>query len=122
MSILRDTIRSFWQGVLLLLLVMCIPFWLFQLALFSFHFFRNGWGGVKDLIGRLVVLNKDPSEWSRYEMKDFILAELFWLAFTVALVVANRRILRQIAHELKGVMRPNRNSRSSEPDEIGRVG
>ena len=101
---------------------MCIPFWLLQVVLFSFHFFRNGWDGVKDLIGRLMVLNKDPSEWSYYEMKDFILAELFWIAFTVALVIANRRILRQIGRELRGLLRPNGNPGTTESDEIGKVG
>jgi hypothetical protein len=122
MSALLDIIRKFCRGALLLLLAMCVLFWLLQVVLFSLRYFRGGWDGVESLIWHVMLLNKDPSEWDRWGMKDFILAELFWFAFTVALVVANRRILRQIVHELKGVMRPNRNSRSSEPDEIGRVG
>lgn len=122
MSALLEIIRKFCQGVLLLLLAVCVLFWLLQVVLFSFRYFRSGWDGVESLIWHVMLLNKDPSEWDRYEMKDFILVELFWLAFTVALVIANRKMLRQIGRNLKGLLRPNGNLGSSESDEIGRVG
>lgn len=122
MNGIRDTIKNLWQGILLLLLAICTLFWLTQVFLFLLGYFRNGWDGVKATIAHLMISNTDLYEWNRWEMKDFVVSELFILAFTVALAIANRKILKQIIHELMGFMRPNRNPRSSEPDEIGRDG
>jgi hypothetical protein len=122
MNSIRAAIKNLWHGALLLLLAICTLFWLIQVFLFLLGYFRNGWDGVKATVAHLMISNTDPYEWNRWEMKDFVVSELFILAFTVALVIASRKILKQIVHELIGLVRPNRSPRSSKPDEIGRVG
>jgi hypothetical protein len=122
MNNIRDAIKNLWQGILLFVLAICTLFWLIQVFLFLLGYFRNGWDGVKATIAHLMISNTDSYEWNRWEMKDFVLSELFILAFTVALAIANHKILKRIIHELMGFIRPNRNHQSSEPDEIGRGG
>ena len=94
MNSIRAAIKNLWHGVLLLLLAICTLFWLIQVFLFLLGYFRNGWDGVKATVAHLMISNTDPYEWNRWGMKEFVVSELFILAFTVALVIASRKILK----------------------------
>src|SRR5438093_1506899 len=110
MSATRETLKIIWETVLLLLLAICVLFWLTQVFLFLLGYFQNGWSGVQAVIDHLMISNRDPSEWSRWSLRDFVLSELYLLAFTFALLIANRRVLKRVSRELIDYIRSPKNS------------
>jgi hypothetical protein len=114
MITMRETLKTVVQSVLLLLLALCGLFWLAQAFLFLLSYFQGGWSGVQALIGHLMISNRDPSEWSRWNLRDFVLNELYLLAFTFILLIVNRRILRQFNRGLRDYVHSLRHPRTGE--------